>query len=223
MDFLDRNNVATAGRVNGAGDVIASSTLLRWAVEGKVFESGLGAEDTAIALDATFADTTPLFTLQAPTAKTPLVIPIMAKLAIVNDGSSLTRIELAFTKPAGLCATSMTLTGTALTSKHSNYRSSPAQTAQQATTLSNVTASALVAADYVTYDYLSAVDAILTTGLVSLGNGPSNVHTWRFLKEGYPHILTSGAAMLIYASNSTTDATALCYMQWAEVTVDDLN
>ena len=87
----------------------------------------------------------------------------------------------------------------------------------------NVTASALVAADYATYDYLLPVDALLTTGKVALGGGPSNVHTWRFLKDGYPHILTSGAAMLIFASNSTTDATAKCYIQWAEVTIDDLH
>lgn len=223
-DFQDRNDVAQAARVTGAGDLVSMQTLFRWAVEGKVFEAGYGCEDTAIALDTTLADTTPLFSLQAPASASLLVIPLMLKLTITNDGNSATVYEVAFTKPAGLCAVSggLTLSGTALTSKHCVYQTSPAQTAQQATALSNVTAAALVAADYISYHFGSAVDALLTTGKVAMGEGPSNVHTWSFLKDGFPHILTSGAAMLVYGQNSTTDAAALCYMQWAEVTKDDL-
>ncbi len=221
-DYQDRNGVARAARVNGSGDLITSDTLLRWAVKGKVFEAGFGAEDSAIAMVASLADTTPSYSLQSPASTSLLVIPIMAKVAIVVDGNAITKILCAFTKPSGLCNTAMTLSGTALTSKHCLYRSSPAQTSQQSTVLSGVTASALIAADYVTYHYGQAIDAVLTSGKVALGEGPSNVHTFRFLEDGLPHVMTSGAAMLLYVTNGTTDGTSKVYFQWAEVTADDL-
>ena len=221
-DYQNRSSVAQAARVNGAGDIITSDTLLRWAVQGKIFEAGFGAADSAIAMVAAVADTTPSYSLQSPASTSLLVIPILAKVAIIVDGNAITKIICAFTKPAGLCATAMTLSGTALTSKHCLYRSSPAPTAQQSTVVSGVTASALVAADYVAYHYGQAIDAVLTTGKVALGEGPSNVHALRFLEDGFPHILTSGAAMLLYVTNGTTDGTSKTYFQWAEVTKDDL-
>ncbi len=218
----DRNDVERPGRVNRAGDLSISDSIFRWTMEGKVFEAGFGVEDSAIALDATYADTTPQFSLQSPASSTVLVIPILTKIALVDDGNSATVFTVAFTKPAGLCDTLLTLSGTVLTTKHSQYRTDPPQTTQAATTLSNVTASVLIAADYIAYHYGVAIDAVLTTGLVGLGNGPSNVHSFRFWEDAFPHILTSGAAQLIYMQNSTVDATALCYFQWAEVTKDDL-
>lgn len=232
--LTDRNGVDRFGRVTGAGNRVnragnleISDSVFRWTMEGKIFEAGFGAGDSAIALDATYADITPLFSLQAPASSSVLVIPIITKLAIVDDGNSITIYSLTFTKPAGLCNTALVLSGgTALTSKHDMYRTDPEQTAQQATAFSNLTATALIASDYIAYHYGAAIDAVLTTGLVGLGDGPSNVHTWNFFDEdfveGFPHILTSGAAQLIYGQNSTVDATALCYFQWAEVTEDDL-
>jgi len=221
-DFQDRNSVAQAARVSGVGNLITSSTLLRWAIEGKVFEAGFGAEDTATSIEAALNDTTPAFSLQAPASSTLLVIPLVAKVALVTVGGAAHKVLLAFTKPAGLCATALTLSGTAFTSKHAVYRTSPPQTAQDALVLYNVTASALVAADYITYDYKIATAATLTTGLVALGEGPSNVQTWDFLEDGFPHLMSSGAAMLIYCSSDTTDAAAMSYLKWAEVTKDDL-
>jgi hypothetical protein len=221
MDFENRHGAAQRAKLTGSGDILSSSTLMRWAVEGKVFEAGYGLEDTAIAMDTTWADTTPIFSLQAPASSSLIVIPLKLKLMVHDDGNALTLFGVAFTKPAGLCDTTMTLSGTALTSKHCCYRTNPAQTAQQSTALSNVTASALLAADYIAYHYGNAIDAMLTTGLANMG-GPQNVQTWNFLKDGLPHMMTSGAAMLVYVDNGTTDANCTAYMQWAEVTKDDL-
>ena len=221
-DFQNRGGAAKAGIVNGAGDQISSKSLLRWAVEGKVFEAGFGAEDTPTSIEASLADTTPAFSLQSPASSALIVIPLVAKVALLTVGGAAHKVLLTFTKPAGLCATALVLSGTAFTSKHAVYRTSPPQTAQDALVLYNVTATALVAADYITYDYKIATAATLTTGLVALGEGPSNVQTWDFLEDGFPHLMSSGAAMLIYCSSDTTDAAAMAYLKWAEVTKDDL-
>jgi hypothetical protein len=214
--------VERPARVTANRDLVTMPDLYKWVAEGKVFEAGQGLEDTGVAAAASVADTTATFSLQSPASTTVLVIPIILKVALTNDGSALSQLAVCFTKPAGLCATILTLSGTALTSKHAGYKKNPALTAQQATALYTVTPSALVAADYVEYDRSIAIDAALTTGLPNFGDGPSNVKTYKFLEEGAPHIMSSGAAMLVYVVNSTTDALAKCYMMWAEVTEDDL-
>jgi hypothetical protein len=221
-DFTNSNNIPFPARVTDNRDVITMPTLWKWVAQGKVFEAGLGLEDAAKASIASIDDIYPVFSLQAPTSTTLLVIPILLKVGLAADGNALTEFSVAFTKPAALCATALTLSGTAMTSKHALYRKNPALTAQQATALFTVTASALVAADYVEYDRSIAVDAALTTGLVNFGEGPSNVKTYRFLDEGSPHVMTSGAAMLVYVKNGDTNATSKAYMQWAEVTEADL-
>ncbi len=220
----DRNNVPQTIRVSGERDVITSPSLLRWAVEGKVFEAGYGLEDTAIDSESTVNDITATFSLQAPAAKNLLVIPILLKLCLTDDGGALQVFQVSFTKPAALCATVLTLSGTALTSKHCLYRTGGAAIAeQQASALSTVTVSALVAADYISYHRGNSINSALTSGLVTMGSGPSNVQTFRFLEEGAPHILTSGAAMLIDTSTASTDSKWTAYMQWAEVTENDLH
>ena len=222
MDYQDRSSVAQDARVTRKRDLVVSPNLLKWAAEGKIFEAGFGLEDTAPLTAGILADTTVTFSLQAPASTTLIVVPILLKIALTDDGGALTNYQVCFTKPAGLCDTSLTLSGTAMTSKHSLYRTNPAQTAQQATTLYTVTASTLIAVDYVSYHRGHVIDAVLTTGLVALGDGPSNVHMWRFLKDGVPYALTSGAAMLVYGYNPNTDARMTCYMQWAELEEDDL-
>ena len=221
-DFTNNNGVETKARVTANRDIVGLASLFKWAAEGKIFEAGAGLEDTAIAAYASINDQYPTFALQAPSSTTLLVIPILLKVALTDDGSALSELSVAFTKPAGLCATTLTISGTAFTSKHVQYRKNPALTAQQATATYTNTLSALVAADFVEYDRSIAINAALTTGLVNFGGGPSNVKTYRFLQEGAPHIMASGAAMLVYVKNSTTDALAKCYMQWAELSVDDL-
>jgi len=226
-DFKDRNNVIDAGGLTGERDVITTPNLYRWLMEGKIFEAGYGLEDSAVDGEgsATVDDTTATFSLQAPASSSLLVIPLLLKLGIVSEGGAVAFFQLMFTKPAGLCATALTLSGTALTSKHCVYRTNPAQTAQQATTLSTVTVSsfASAAADFVSYHRGVLADNTLTTLLPSMGSGPSNTHVFNFLEDGAPHIMTSGAAMLFYGYNAGGDTSFIAYMQWAEVTEDDLH
>jgi len=192
-------------------------------MEGKVFEAGYGLEDSAITCEGAVDDVNVAYSLQAPAGTDLLIIPILLKICITDDGGQLTTFQLMFTKPAGLCATTLVLTpGTALTSKHCLYQTNPKKAEQKATTLSALTSSALVAADYVSYHRGHVITNVLTSGLVAMGEGPSNVHTFRFLKEGAPHIMTSGAAMLVHVNSADTDSATTCYMQWAEVTEDDL-
>jgi len=221
-DFLDKNNVARGAKVTVNRDIVTLPTLWKLASQGKVFEAGAGLEDTGIAAYASINEQYPTFALQAPSNTTTLVIPILLKVALTDDGSALTEISVAFTKPAGLCATALVITGTAFTSKHALLKSNPAQTSQTAlATYTNTLTGALVAADFVEYERRIAIDAVLTSGLVAM-DGPSNVFKAKFLEEGAPHIMSSGAAMLVYVKNSTTDAKAKCYIQWAEVSEDDL-
>lgn len=220
-DFTNNNSVATTARVTANRDQVTIPTLWKWAAQGKVFEAGFGLEDTAKAAIASIVATTPTFSLQSPSSTSLLVIPILLKVALTDDGSALEELSVAFTKPAGLCATSMTISGTTLTSKHALYRKNPALTAQQATALFTVTVSALVAADYVEYERRIVANGALTTGLPNM-SGPSNVFTAKLLSPEEIHIMTSGAAMLVYTKNGTTDALSKCYMMWAEVEEADL-
>ena len=221
-DYKDNNDVAQAARVTGERDIVSASTLLKWAVEGKVFEAGFSPEDSAIDSAASFADTTPSFGLKSPNSSSLIVIPILLNLMMNEDGGALSQYSIGFTKPAGLCATAHTLTGTAMASKHSMYQTNPAQTTQQAEALYTCTQSAMVAADYIMPYKGQVIDAALSTGLVNVGGGPSNVKEFNFLKDGVPHLMTSGACMVVYTYTATSDSMWYCYMQWAEVTIDDL-
>ncbi len=219
-DFTNNVGTPNTARITAKRDLVTIPTLWKWVAEGKVFEAGLGMEDTAIAMLAAINDQTASCSLQAPVSTTTLIIPIMTKIAILDDGSALTDISVAFTKPAGLTAAAFTLSGTAMTSKHCLYRTGgAAKASQSATALTGVTVSVLVAADYVEYARAQADDAFLTAATSQVGY---NTMVFNFLKDGAPHILSAGAAMLITVKNGTTDGTFKPYFMWAEVSIDDL-
>lgn len=226
-DFKDRLGAPQPAQVTGKGDVIVAPNFWRWLAQGKVHEAGFGLEDvddqeeSQASLNATLAT----YALQAPVADSPIIVPILLKLMMSNDGAALTNYQVVFTKPAALCATKLALSGgSPLTSKHCLYRTNPPRTKQEATAIYGdpITVSALVAADYISYHFGHVINEVLTTGLVALGDGPSNVQTFRFLKEGVPHLLTQGAAMLVYIYTTSTDSVVAAYMQWAELNEDDL-
>jgi|SRR3990170_674589 len=227
-DFLNNSNVAVAARTTANRDVVTSLPLGKWLIEGKLFEAGFAPEDTAADSQAAIDDTLVTFALQAVGASK-IVIPLFLRLACVSEGGAAQRIDIAFTKPANLCATNLTLTGgRAMTSIHNMYRTSPAQSPPTASALYGaattfaITASALVAADYVDYQRREIIDNAITAGLPMLGGGTSNVLDISFLREGAPRGLTAGAAMLVYINVGTTDATYYPYVQWAEVEPGDL-
>lgn len=227
-DFQNNNSVAKSARVNANRDVVVASNYLRWLVQGKLFEAGFGAEDTAADSQAAIDDTLVSFALQS-SGSTKIVLPLFLRLACVSEGGAAQRIDVAFTKPAGLCATALTLTGgRAMTSIHNMYRTSPAQTGPTASALYGaattfaITASQLVAADYVDYQRREIIDNAITAGLPMLGGGTSNLFQIDFMREGQLHGLTAGAAMLVYINVGTSDATYYPYIQWAEVEEADL-
>jgi len=221
-DFQNKNSVAVAARTNGNRDVISQASYLRWLAQGKLFEAGFGPEDTAADSQAALDDTLVTFALQSNGASK-IVVPILFKAMMVADGGALTRIDVAFTKPAALCATALTLTGgRAMTSIHNMYQTSPAQTGPTASALYGaattfaITASALVAGDYVDSHRETWIDAALTVMT------QRQTMVFNFLAEGVPHGMTAGAAMLVYINTGTTDSTWLPYVQWAELDLEDL-
>ncbi len=219
-DFTNNVGTPNTARITANRDIVTIPALWKWAAQGKVFEAGLGMEDTAISMLAAINDETASCSLQAPVSTTTLVIPILAKIAISDDGNAKTEISVSFTKPAGLTAAALTLSGTAMTSKHCLYRTGgAAKASQSATALTVVTVSVLVAADYVEYARDEADDAFLTTATSQVGY---NTMTHNFLRDTVPHILSAGAAMLITVKNGSTDGKFKPYFMWAEVTIDDL-
>jgi len=225
-DHVNAAGTATSARVNANGIAITENTYLRWLAQGKIFEAGAGVEDTASDSQAALDDTKATFALQSPTGVSTLVIPLLVKLMCVADGGALSVIDLAFTKAAAKCATALTLSGRAMTSIHCCFQTDPIKASPVASALYGVattfqlTASALVAADYVLYDHRHIIDAAITTGLPVLGEGPTNVQTWNFYND--PRIMSAGAAMIVYVNTGTSDSTWQPYFKWAEVTIDDL-
>jgi len=221
-DYLNDAGVAKAGRVTNNRDTVVSPNYWKWLAQGKIFEAGFGAEDTAADSQAAIDDTLVTFALQS-SGSTKIVVPLVFKDMMVADGGALTRIDIAFTKPAALCATAHTLTGgRAMTSIHNMYRTSPAQTGPTASALYGaattfaITSSALVAADYVDAHYETWIDAALTVMT------QRQTVVFNFMRDEVPHALTAGACMLVYINTGTSDSTHLPYIQWAELELGDL-
>jgi len=221
-DFLTRSSVPVAGRTTGNRDIVTSSSILRWLMEGKVFHAGLGAEDAEENSQGAMDDTKATYALQSPSGTSTIVVPILLKLSMTGDGGALTNWQVMFTRAANDCATALTTSGTSLTFKRNMNPLFTSQPQSKALYGDPITVSALTNADYVSYHYGNAIDAVLTTGLVGLGDGKSNTFTANFLKEGVPPILSNGAAMLVYIYTGSTDSVVRGYMQWAEVTAADL-
>jgi len=226
-DYLDSGNAPVAGRVTRNRDLVVSANYWKWLAQGKLYEAGFGAEDTAADSQAAIDDTLVTFALQAG-AGSKIVIPLFLRLAMVTEGGALGRADVAFTKPAALCATSLALTGgRAMTSIHNMLRTVPAQNPPTASALYGaattfaITATALVAADYVDYQRRSWVDNMISVQLPELEGGPSDSLVWNFMAQ-LPRGMTAGAAMLVYINTGTADSTWFPYVQWAEVDAEDL-
>lgn len=228
-DFLDSQNTPVAGRVTRNRDLVVSPNYFKWLAQGKLFEAGFGAEDTAADSQAAIDDTLVTFALQSG-AGSKIVIPLLLRITMVTEGGALGRADVAFTKSASLCATQFALTGgRAMTSIHNMLRTVPAQNPPTASALYGaattfaITSTALVAADYVDYQRRSWVDNLLSvsTSIPVMDGGAGDSLTWNFM-QGVPRGMTAGAAMLVYINTGTTDSTWFPYMQWAEVDAEDL-
>ena len=216
-DFLTRSNVAVAGRVTGNRDLITSSSMLRWVAEGKVFGCGVGVENAGIDGAAALADVTPTFALVAPSSASTFVLPILVRIGVHTEGGALAQIMVGVTRAAADCATAMTISGTAFTAPQNMDSGNTA--APQSSCLYTCTASALTNADYVMLDLANAADNIVSgTGGVVFNRGT----TYELDLIKTPHLLRSGAALLVWSVTGTTDTKNIPYFVFAELTADDL-
>jgi len=221
--FIDRGNVPVAARVTGNRDLITSPSVLRWVAEGKVFQAGQGCESTAVDCgvnSATIDETLPTFSLQAPPVGV-FVVPLELKIMMTDDGDTLSNWQICFTKAATLCATTMKISGTAM--HHVSNLNATFNNGAASVALYTPTVSALTVADYISIGKGHSVVDGTTTGKPNLGDGASNVKTYCFLgKEGLPHIMANGSAMLVYLYTATAVSKWTTYIQWAELTANDL-
>ncbi len=225
-DFQNNSSVALPGRVTGNRDLLTTNNLMKWAAQGKIFEAGQGLQTVAVDSQAestlTPDDVKGTYALVAPSASSPLIIPIMLRVCWEVEGGAATDHQLVFTKQASDCVTTLALSGRdSVSIQNMNKGKAHTPTASAlygvATTFL-VTVSALVDADNIMYDFTAHAD----NNLVSPLTGTSQQVQWNFWSNGAPHILSEGAAMIFYISSGTTDAGIHPYMQWAEVEEGDL-
>ncbi len=225
-DFQTNLGVPVAARVTGNRDLLTSTHLMKWAAQGKIFEAGQGLQ--TVAMDSqgettlTPDDVKATYALVAPSNISPLIIPIMLRVCWETEGAAATDHQLIFTKAAEDCATDLALSGRASVSIQ-NMNKGKAHVPQASalygvTSTFLLTVSALVDADNVMYDFTAHVD----NNVVAPLTGTSQQVQWNFMADGAPHILAAGAAMIFYISTAGGDSSIHPYMQWAEVTEEDL-
>ncbi len=227
MAFETSGSVPTPARVTGNRDIITTPNLMKWAAQGKIFEAGQGLQtlgmDSQTEATLTPDDTKASVALQAPSGSDTLIIPIMLRICTEVEGADLTDHQLIFTKKSSDCVVDLALSGRPMVAiQNMNKLKSHSPKAfplYGVATTFLLTVSALVDADNVMYDFSALVDNNQSVPLT----GSSQQVSWNFLSTGAPHILTQGAAMIFYISNATpADSIFHPYMQWAEVTLDDL-
>lgn len=199
-------------RLNEAREQISGRQIMDWVLRGYVFSSGLLVDDgTNIVSMTSLADTSPLVSLQSPTGGDTIVIPLHVHMSLTEvDGGDLTQLDIAFTKAAADCATTLDLSGTALTGIINHLTRSPALT-PKSILLRTVTASALTVVDSIVIAHKEIADAILTAATFLV----DPVLDYDFTAA--PIGLTEGAALLLYAYTSTPGAEIRPSITWAEI------
>ena len=216
-DFTDNSSVAHAGRVTKNRDLVVHPNLLKWAFEGKLWTAGLGPENAGVDSDATLSDESPEFGLVASSSASTLVLPIVIRLSVHTEGGALNQLQIAVTRAASDCATTMVVSGTAFTAIQNHnvtYTTSPTASA-----IYTCTSTALTNADYQSLILATQADnPVSGTGGLAFNRG--TVFELDLLST--PRILHSGAALLVFPYTATTDQKYLATITWAELTEDDL-
>jgi hypothetical protein len=217
-DFTNNSGVALAGRITANRDLVTHPNLLKWAYEGKLWTAGVGVENAGIDSLAALADVTPDFGLVTSSSATILILPIMIRMSVHTEGGALNQLQVAVTRAAADCATTMALSaGTAFTAVQNHnvaYMTSPTASAKY-----TITVSALTNADYQSIMLATQADNPVS-GTGGLGFNRGTVFEIDLLAT--PRILHSGAALFIYTYTGTTDQKYLPAITWAELTADDL-
>ena len=215
-DFSDNDTTPKAGRVTGYRDMVISPNMLKWAYEGKLWTAGVGVENAGIDSDSAWDDTAPGFGLVAPASSTTLILPIMVRAMTHTEGGAAPYIQICVTRAATDCATTLSVSGTAMTAIQNHnvtYTTSPSASA-----LYTCTASALTNADYQSIiKGIAADDPVSGTG--GLGFNRGTVLEIDMLEQ--PRILHSGAALLVYVYTGTSDTKYTYAVTWAELTEKD--
>ena len=217
MDFTDNDAVAHAGRVTKNRDVVVAPNMLKWAYEGKLWTAGLGPENAGIDSDAALSDESPEAALVASSSSTVLVLPIMLRASVHTEGGALNQLQIAVTRAASDCATTMVVSGTAFTAIQNHnvtYTTSPTASA-----LYTCTSTALTNADYQSLILATQADNPVS-GTGGLGFNRGTVFEIDLLQT--PRILHSGAALLVFPYTGTSDQKYLYAITWAELDEDDL-
>jgi len=199
-------------RANEAGEQISGEQLMDWVLRGYVFSYGLLVDDgTNIPSVTTLADTTPIVSLQSPAGGDTIVVPLRVHMAVhAENAGGLSQFDIAYTKAAKNCATTLSLSGTAATGIINHLTRSPA-IAKQSTVLSTVTASALTVVDSIVIAHKEIAAGILTNTTFNV----DPVLNYDFLDE--PIALMEGAALLLYAYTASTACEVRPSITWAEI------
>ena len=218
MDFEDRSGTGQAGGITGKRDIIVAPNMLRWVAEGKVFSAGVGYENGGIDSDGnTLDDESPEAALVASNSSDIFVLPLLVRMSTHTEGGAAPRMQVAITRAAADCAVTLVVSGTAMPAIH-NHNSSNNNSPTAAATYT-CTSTALTNLDYVMLVKAQAADnPVSGTGGLGFNNG--TVFELDMLKD--PHLLSQGAALLIYPNTNTSDASYCPYIVWAELTEDDL-
>lgn len=215
-DFSDSDATPKAGRVTKNRDIVFAPNLLKWAYEGKLWTAGVGIENAGIDSDSAWDDLAPGCGLVAPASSRTLILPIMVRVMTHTEGGAAPYVQVCVTRAASDCATTLTVSGTALTAIQNHnvtYTTSPS-----AACTYTCTASALTNADY-----QSIIKGITVDNTVA--NTGGNVFNRGTVLEidmlEQPRILHSGAALLVYVYTGTTDTKYTYAITWAELTESD--
>lgn len=207
---------AAAGSVinpalNLAGEAIMASQIMSWGMAGYLFSASQGLEETDIASVTTEADITPTAALVAPSGNNTIVIPLMVRVALTDDGGGLSTLDVSFTQAALLCATPLVVSGTALNIQ--NHLTTNPEIKAQAAATHGCTATALLTTDYITVAHDHAINAALTSGLPVFGKGLEKVVDL----SSVPIFLTEGAALLIHIFTASSGGKVVPVITWAEI------
>lgn len=216
MDFTDNGSIAHAGRVTGNRDIVIHPNILKWTYEGKLWTAGVGVENAGIDSDSALDDTSPEAALVSSSSDSTFVLPILVRCCTHTEGGALNQLQVAVTRAAADCATTLAVSGTAMTAIQNHnvsYTTSPTASA-----LYTCTASALTNADYQSLILATQADNPVS-GTGGLGFNVGTVFELDMLYT--PRVLHSGAALLIYPYTGTTDQKYTYAITWAELTESD--
>lgn len=191
-------------RTSVRNEIVIADFKHQMVADGKVFMAGIGVEDTPIADQAAFNDTTPMFGLQAPDAGT-VVIPLAFILGIdIEGGAAVAQFNVVYDDA------DRNLTGTEL-SDIRNMRGDGPQT-PNASMLHTVTADA---GDGVTVTHMEWPDNILSAESIGPEGGQIR---WSVEKDlgGYPIYLVNGGSFLVYSSTGSSRTSYSPFFVWAE-------